>query len=111
MSAKDDYTKKLEESILRVEAEKEAIRQEFQQETKNDKEFDTESVKKARDLLIPDALVTMKELLAIGESEGLRWNIAKFIITSKLTDKLDEGEDAFKQLLDELTAKSKAKAD
>jgi hypothetical protein len=104
MSAKDDYVKNLEESVARLEAEKESIREEFNEKIKDSQELTAEDVKKARDILIPDALVTMKELLMIGESEQLRWSIAKFIISTKITDKGEEGENEFERLLSELTA-------
>lgn len=104
MSAKDDYIKSLEDSIIRKEAEKEAIRSEFQEILKNEKEITPEQLRKSIDQMLPDALACMQELLSLGENDSLRWNIAKFVISSKLTDSKDiQGADVFKDLLKEFT--------
>lgn len=104
MGATDDYVKKLETELIRKEAEKEAIRAEFQETIKSGEEVTPDKLRKSIEKMLPDALATMQELLSLGENDSLRWSIAKFVISTKLVDnKGVEGADVFKDLLQQFS--------
>lgn len=79
---KDSYIKTLQDEIVRREAEKKALLEEFKQEI-----IDTwtpEDIKKKIGELMPVAFQTLRELILEAESESVRLNAAQYVFNLRI---------------------------
>lgn len=89
------------ERANRAEADKQAIISEFAKAGTRD-----EAIEKARDFIeesLPEAIITLRSLMASSDSDSVRASAAKFVVQTVIDRKLESGENnEIKDLLTKL---------